>query len=230
MPFFYDWTYILILIGLAISGMASANVTRTFEKYSKYGNERQLTGEQVAEMILEQSGIHDVRVERISGNLTDHYDPANKVLRLSDATANKTSVAAIGVAAHECGHAVQDAKGYFLMNLRQRIVPAVNFGSKAAFPILIAGMLFGYNETLINIGIFLFSFTLIFQLVTLPVEFDASSRALKIIREGNILSASEYPMAKKTLQAAALTYVAATIASFLSLLRIIILFGGRSRN
>lgn len=227
MPFFYDWTYILIIIGMIISGIASANVNKTFNKYNKYGNERQLTGTQVAQMILERSGITDVRVERISGNLTDHYDPGNKVLRLSDATANSTSVAAIGVAAHECGHAVQDAQGYFLMTLRQRIVPTVNLGSKAAFPILLLGMFMGYNETLINLGIALFSLTLIFQLVTLPVEFDASRRALKIIKEGNMLSATEYPMAKKTLQAAALTYVAATLASFLSLLRIILLFGGR---
>lgn len=230
MPFFYDWTFILILIGLAISGIASANMKSTFNKYNKYKNQKGVTGTQVAQEILRQSDIHDVSVEGISGHLTDHYDPSNKVLRLSETTANSTSVAAIGVAAHECGHAVQDAKGYFFMSLRQRIVPVVNFGSKAALPILLLGVLFGYNQTLVNIGIFLFSFTLIFQLVTLPVEFDASNRALKIIKQGEILTAEEYPMAKKTLRAAAMTYVAATAASFLSLLRIVLLFGGRDRN
>lgn len=228
MPFlFFDWTYILIIIGLAIAGFASANVNRTFAKYSKYQNRNGYTGTQVAEYILQQSGIHDVRVERIAGNLTDHYDPKNKVLRLSDATADKTSVAAIGVAAHECGHAVQDHQGYFFMTLRQRIVPFVNIGSNAAWPILILGVVFGYNETLVNIGIALFSFTLLFQVITLPVEFDASKRALQIIETGNILTAEELPYARKTLNAAAMTYVAAAISSFLSLLRVIILFGNR---
>lgn len=231
MPFlFFDWTYIFIIIGLVISGIASANVNRTFNKYSKYNNRNGYTGKQVAEYILKHSGIHDVSVERVSGNLTDHYDPRNKVLRLSDATYSKTSVAAIGVAAHECGHAVQDAEGYFLMNLRQKIVPIVNFGSTASWPILILGMFMGYNEVLINIGIVLFSLTLIFQLVTLPVEFDASNRALNIIEDGNILTAEEMPYARKTLRAAALTYVAGAVASFLSLLRVVLLFGGRNRN
>lgn len=231
MPFlFFDWTYLLIIIGLVIAGIASANVNATFNKYSKYKNAHGYTGTQVAEYILRQSGIHDVRVEGVAGNLTDHYDPANKVLRLSEATANKTSVAAIGVAAHECGHAVQDAEGYFFMNLRQKIVPVVNIGSQAAWPILILGWLFGYNQTLINIGIILFSLTLLFQLVTLPVEFDASRRALKIIEAGNILTAEELPYARKTLNAAALTYVAAAIGSFLALLRVLLLFGGHRRD
>lgn len=227
MPIFFDWTYILILIGLLISGWASANVNSTFNKYNKYGNSKQLTGTDVAKRILQRSGITDVSVERISGNLTDHYDPSHKVLRLSDATADSTSVAAIGVAAHECGHAVQDQKGYFFMTLRQRIVPVVNFGSKAALPILLLGLIFGYNEFLVNIGILLFSLTFVFQLVTLPVEFDASKRALEIIQADNMLSAQEFPMAKKTLRAAALTYVAAAVASLLSLLRTVILFGNR---
>ncbi|RPA60773.1 zinc metallopeptidase [Aerococcus agrisoli] len=227
---YFDWTIVLIIIGGVIASIASANVTRTFNKYSKYTTEKRMTGTQVAEYILQYSGITNVRVERIAGNLTDHYDPTNKVLRLSDATADSTSIAAIGVAAHECGHAVQDAQGYFFMTLRQKIVPIVNIGSNFSWPILIMGAIAGFNETLINIGIILFASTLIFQLVTLPVEFDASNRALKIMEEGNILTASELPYARKTLRAAAMTYVAAAIAGALSLLRVLILFGGRSRD
>lgn len=229
-PMYFDWTFILIIIGGIIASIASANVNRTFNKYSKYANAKGYTGTQVAEYILQQSDIHDVKVERISGNLTDHYDPSNKVLRLSDSTANSTSIAAIGVAAHECGHAVQDAKGYFFMTIRQKIVPVVNIGSNLSWPILIVGAIAGFNETLINIGIILFSLTLLFQLITLPVEFDASKRALQIMEDGQILSANELPYARKTLRAAALTYVASAIAGALSLLRVLILFGGRSRD
>lgn len=229
-PMMFDWTYILIIIGAVIASIASANVNRTFNKYSKYTTEKGMTGTQVAEYILQYSGITNVRVERISGNLTDHYDPSNKVLRLSDATANSTSIAAIGVAAHECGHAVQDAKGYFMMTLRQKIVPVVNIGSTLSWPILILGAIAGFNQTLINIGIMLFSLTLLFQLVTLPVEFDASKRALQIMEEGRVLTASELPYARKTLKAAAMTYVASAIAGALSLLRVLILFAGRSRD
>lgn len=229
-PMMFDWTYILIIIGAVIASIASANVNRTFNKYSKYTTEKGMTGTQVAEYILQYSGITNVRVERISGNLTDHYDPSNKVLRLSDATANSTSIAAIGVAAHECGHAVQDAKGYFMMTLRQKIVPVVNIGSTLSWPILILGAIAGFNQTLINIGIMLFSLTLLFQLVTLPVEFDASKRALQIMEEGRVLTASELPYARKTLKAAAMTYVASAIAGALSLLRVLILFGDRSRD
>lgn len=229
-PMMFDWTYILIIIGAVIASIASANVNRTFNKYSKYTTEKGMTGTQVAEYILQYSGITNVRVERISGNLTDHYDPSNKVLRLSDATANSTSIAAIGVAAHECGHAVQDAKGYVMMTLRQKIVPVVNIGSTLSWPILILGAIAGFNQTLINIGIMLFSLTLLFQLVTLPVEFDASKRALQIMEEGRVLTASELPYARKTLKAAAMTYVASAIAGALSLLRVLILFGGRSRD
>ena len=229
-PMMFDWTYILIIIGAVIASIASANVNRTFNKYSKYTTEKGMAGTQVAEYILQYSGITNVRVERISGNLTDHYDPSNKVLRLSDATANSTSIAAIGVAAHECGHAVQDAKGYFMMTLRQKIVPVVNIGSTLSWPILILGAIAGFNQTLINIGIMLFSLTLLFQLVTLPVEFDASKRALQIMEEGHVLTASELPYARKTLKAAAMTYVASAIAGALSLLRVLILFGDRSRD
>ena len=229
-PMMFDWTYILIIIGAVIASIASANVNRTFNKYSKYTTEKGMTGTQVAEYILQYSGITNVRVERISGNLTDHYDPSNKVLRLSDATANSTSIAAIVVAAHECGHAVQDAKGYFTMTLRQKIVPVVNIGSTLSWPILILGAIAGFNQTLINIGIMLFSLTLLFQLVTLPVEFDASKRALQIMEEVRVLTASELPYARKTLKAAAMTYVASAIAGALSLLRVLILFGDRSRD
>lgn len=231
MPFFFfDRTIILILIGMAIASLASANMNHTFQKFSKFRSESGYTGADVARFILKKAGIRDVQVEGIRGELTDHYDPSNKVLRLSEPIYGEDTVTAIGVAAHECGHALQDADHYFFMRLRQRIVPVVNIGSQAAFPILILGALMGYNQTLINIGIFLFAFTLIFQLVTLPVEFNASNRALAILSEGNILARDELPYVQKTLRAAALTYVAATIGSALSLLRIVLLFGGNRRD
>lgn len=234
MPFFYpfysDSTIVLIMIGLAISLVAQAFVQRTFSKYSEVQSRKGFTATEAARYILDQSGLSDVRVERIRGDLTDHYDPRDKVLRLSDATANSTSVAAIGVAAHEAGHAIQDQKNYIPLRLRAGLVPAVNFGQTISFPMILLGWVMGGNQTLIQLGILLFSLTFVFQVVTLPVEFNASARALQILDSGAILGREEVPLARRVLQAAALTYVAAAIMSFLQLLRLVLLFGGRRRD
>lgn len=225
--FFWDPTYILVLIGVAISGIASAYVNTTFQKFNQVRSQKGVTGTQAAQFILQDSGITDVTVRPISGNLSDNYNSQDKTLNLSESTAQSMSVAAIGVAAHECGHAVQDQVNYFPMKLRHAIVPVANIGSTISFPLILVGILLGGNQTLIYIGIFAFSLALLFQLITLPVEFDASRRAVKILAEGNLLTEEEVPMVKKVLFAAALTYVAGALATFLQLLRLIILFGGR---
>lgn len=233
MPFLYpiiDSTYILIIIGLVISLVAQAFVKSTFSKYSEVRSRKGYTATDAAHYILEQSGITDVRVERIAGNLTDHYDSRDKVLRLSDATANSTSVAAIGVAAHEVGHAIQDQKGYIPLRLRASLVPVANFGQTISFPMILLGVFLGGSQTLINLGILMFSFAFVFQVVTLPVEFNASARALRILDSGGVLTREEVPQARKVLQAAAFTYVAATIMSFLQLLRLVMLFGNGRRS
>lgn len=227
---FFDPTYALVIIGILISVAASGYVKSTFNKYDQVKSKNNVTGTQAAQYILEKENIHDVGVQQISGDLTDNYNSRDKMLSLSQATGQSTSVAAIGVAAHECGHAVQDDKGYIPLKLRAAIVPVANIGSTMALPLILMGVLFSWNQTLINIGIFAFSFALLFQLVTLPVEFNASRRAIKILSEGNLLTEEEVPMAKKVLFAAALTYVAAALASFLQLLRLIILFGGNNRR
>ena len=189
-----------------------------------------LTGSQAAERILNQAGIYDVSVERVSGNLTDHYDPRNKVLRLSDATYGSDSIAAIGVAAHECGHAVQHQQGYAPLKIRGAMVPAVNLGSNLSWLFILGGVILGMNQTLLNVGILLFSLAVIFQLVTLPVEFNASSRALRILGSTGIMYEDEVGQTRKVLSAAALTYVAGAASALLSLLRLIILFGGRDND
>ena len=227
--FGYDPTYILIIIGAIISGLASLNVRGTFNKYSKIRNYRGYTANQVAEQILHSAGIYDVRIERIRGNLTDHYSPNEKVLRLSDATYGQTSVAAIGVAAHECGHAIQHQEGYAPLKLRAASVPLANIGSWISWPVIIIGLLLGYIG-LAKLGIFLFTFVVAFQLITLPVEFDASARALRILDQDNILEGDEHKGATKVLKAAALTYVAALFATILQLLRLVLLVNGRSRR
>ncbi|WP_071130749.1 zinc metallopeptidase [Enterococcus timonensis] len=229
-PFFWDPTYILVIIGIAISGLASAYVNSTFKKFDEVRSRKNVTGTQAAQFILQDSGITDVMVRPISGNLSDNYNSKDKTLNLSESTAQSMSVAAIGVAAHECGHAVQDQKNYIPMKIRHAIVPVANLGSTIAFPLILVGVLLSYNQTLIYLGIFAFSFALLFQLVTLPVEFDASRRAVKILSAGNLLTEEEVPMVKKVLFAAALTYVAAALSTFLQLLRLIILFGGRNRD
>lgn len=227
---FFDPTYILILIGVVITLIASAKMNSAFKRYSKVRSHTGLTGAQAATKILNYSGIYDVVVERVSGNLTDHYDPRSKVLRLSDATYNATSVAAIGVAAHECGHAMQDKEAYAPLKIRGSLVPVANIGSNLAWVFIILGIFLGANQTLLNIGILLFSLAVIFQLVTLPVEFNASSRALKALRGSAMMYEDELEDTRKVLSAAALTYVASAAAAILNLLRLVILFGGGSRN
>lgn len=189
-----------------------------------------VTGTQAAQYILQSQQINNVGVQQIAGDLTDNYNSGNKMLSLSQATAQSTSVAAIGVAAHECGHAVQDASGYVPLKIRAALVPAANFGSMISFPLIMVGVLLSWNSTLINIGIFAFSLALLFQLVTLPVEFNASRRAIQILSEGGLLTEEEVPMARHVLFAAALTYVAAALSTFLQLLRLILLFGGNRRD
>lgn len=227
---FLDPTFLLVIAGLVISGLASAYVNSTFRKYDEFRSSKGVTGTQAAEYILRSQGITDVGVQQIAGNLTDNYNSGNKLLSLSEATAQSTSVAAIGVAAHECGHAVQDAKNYFPLKLRAAIVPVANIGSTLSFPLIMLGVIMSWNQTLINVGILAFSLALVFQLVTLPVEFDASRRALSILREGNMLAEDELAAARKVLMAAALTYIAAALATFLQLLRLVLLFGNRSRD
>ena len=227
----FDPTMILLLIGMALSMLASAKVQSTFAAYSRVRSKTGMTGAQAAERILRSQGIDYVRVGHVRGNLTDHYDPKNKVLNLSDTVYNSTSVSAIGVAAHECGHAVQDKVGYFLLNFRGSLVPAANFDAQLSWPLIIIGYLFGgAGGTLVKVGILMFCAVVLFHLVTLPVELDASRRALRLLDENGILVEDEVKKTRKVLGAAALTYVAALAASILQLLRLLILFGGQRRN
>ena len=238
MPYYYgfDWTYIvLVLPCILLSLWASSNVNSTFQRYSKTMSMRRITGAQAAQRVLSAGGVSNVRIERVSGNLTDHYDPKSNVIRLSDSVYDSTSVAAIGVACHEAGHAVQYAHNYGPIKLRAAIIPVTNFGSRIAMPLILLGILFSafadFSYTLVYLGIGCFSLSLVFQLVTLPVEFNASRRAMVAIEEGNILTEEEQRGAKKTLQAAALTYVAATAVALAQLLRLLAIFGrGRRRN
>lgn len=232
MPFYgvLHPSYLLVIAGLIISMAASSYVNSTFKKYDKISSKNKVTGTAAAQYILKSEHITDVGIQQISGNLTDNYNSGNKVLSLSQSTAQSTSVAAIGVAAHECGHAVQDHTGYSPLKIRSMIAPVASIGSSMSFPIILLGIILSWNQTLINVGIFAFSLALLFQLITLPVEFNASRRALKILAEGNLLTVEEVPMAKKVLVAAALTYVAAALSTFLQLLRLIILFGGNDRR
>ena len=230
MPYYgLDWTYFLVLIGAVISMIASSKVKTTYAKYGNVRSRSGMTATEAARRILDNAGLRHIRIEKVAGDLTDHYSPNELVLRLSDTTINSTSIAAIGVAAHECGHAIQHAKQYAPLNVRNAIVPVVNLGSKLSWPMILIGLLLGIAGFL-DLGIILFSFSLIFQLITLPVEFNASSRALQILDESGMLYDDELRGAKKVLSAAAMTYVAAAIATLLSLLRLIILFGGRRRN
>ena len=230
MPFFYyDSTYVLVLIGAIISMIASARVKSTYAKYGKVRSHSGMTATDAARMILDNAGLRHVRIERVSGDLTDHYSPKEQVLRLSDTTINSGSIAAIGVAAHECGHAIQHAQHYAPLNIRNAIVPVVNLGSTLSWPMILLGLIFGFTG-FFKVGILLFSFSLIFQIITLPVEFNASSRAIAILENSGMLYEDELKGARKVLSAAAMTYVAAVVATLLSLLRLIILFGGRRNN
>jgi Zn-dependent membrane protease YugP len=234
MPFmyYYDPTYILVIIGLVISLAASARVRLTFNKYSRVRSISGLTGAEAAERILARSGIYDVKIERAGGMLSDHYDPRKKVLRLSDSVYGQNSVAAVGVAAHECGHALQHHEHYAPLMLRSTLVPVASFGSFIAWPLILIGLLIGSTNSqfLIDLGIILFSAAVLLQLITLPVEFNASRRAVARLGETGILYGEEIDHTKKVLNAAALTYVAAAAASILQLLRLFLLFGGRRRD
>lgn len=239
MPYYYgfgfDPTFLtLVLPCLLLSLWASSNVNSTFRKYSQQMSVRRITGAEAAQRVLRNNGVQGVRIERVSGKLTDHYDPRTNVIRLSQDVYDNTSTAAIGVACHEAGHAVQYAVGYAPIKLRAAIIPVTNFGSRLAMPLILLGLLFSafgqMAESLIYLGIACFGLSLVFQLVTLPVEFNASRRALQAIEDGGILTAEEQQGAKKTLTAAALTYVAATAVSLAQLLRLIAIFGGRRRD
>ena len=225
MGYYFDPTWILVIIGAVLSMAASAKVNSTFSKYSKVRSMTGMTGEDAAKRLLNSQGIYDVTVRPVKGQLTDHYDPR------TESVFHSTSVAAIGVAAHECGHAMQDNVGYVPLKLRGAIVPVANIGSQAAFPLIIIGVLIGgMGSPLVNIGLILFSLAVIFQLITLPVELNASRRAITLLDQVGILGGQEVNQTRKVLGAAALTYVAALAASVLQLLRLVILFGGRRDN
>ena len=229
-PFFYDSTYILVLIGVVISMIASAKLNSTYQRYSSV-RMCGLTGAEVAQKLLNNQGIYDVTVRRVAGNLTDHYDPRTKTVNLSDSVYGSTSIAAIGVAAHECGHAMQDASDYSPLRIRAALVPAANLGSSLAWPLILIGLLLGGGgSTLAGIGILLFSLAVLFQLVTLPVEYNASHRAVTLLDSTGILSGQEVGQTRSVLSAAALTYVAAAAASILQLLRLLMIFGNRRND
>ena len=237
MPYYYgfDWTYLVLVLPCVILSLwASSSVNSTFKRYSTVLSIRRITGAQAAQRVLSGNGVTNVRIERIAGNLTDHYDPRTNVIRLSDSVYNSTSVAAIGVACHEAGHAVQYAQNYAPIKLRAAIIPVTNIGSKLAMPLILAGLfltiLGNFSNMLVYLGIACFGLSLVFQLVTLPVEFNASRRAMDAIEQAGLLTDEEQRGAKKTLSAAAMTYVAATAVALAQLLRLILLFGNRGRR
>lgn len=227
--FYWDPTYILIIVGAIICLIASARVRTTYNKYSRVASMSGLTGAEAAARILQNAGITDVRIGRVSGSLSDHYDPRSKTLNLSTGVYGSTSVAALGVAAHECGHAIQHHKGYFPLRFRGALVPVANFGSTLAWPLIVIGI-FLQGQFLIQVGIIFFSLAVLFQLVTLPVEFNASRRAMGRLETLGILGDRELRLTGKVLRAAALTYVASAAASILQLLRLVLLFGGRRND
>ena len=231
----FDWTYLYLLLPcILLSLWASSNVNSTFKKYSRQFSRRGLTGAEAAQRVLSTNGVSGVRIERVSGNLTDHFDPKTNVIRLSDSVYSSTSTAAIGVACHEAGHAVQYAMDYAPIRLRAAIIPLTNFGSRIAMPLILAGILFSalgmFSDVLVYAGIACFGFSLLFQLVTLPVEFNASRRAMEAIEAANLLTEEEQRGAKQTLKAAAMTYVAATAVALAQLIRLISIYGGRRRR
>lgn len=222
----FDPTMILVLIGAVLSMWASGRVQSTFQKYSRVRSMSGISGAEAAKRLLHSQGIYDVTVRSVKGNLSDHYDPRTKTVNLSESVYNQTSVAAIGVAAHECGHAMQDNVGYVPLKLRGAFVPVANFGSKLSWPLILIGLLMGMSP-LLQVGIWMFTLAVLFQLITLPVEFNASGRAVRLLGDVGILQEQEVDQTRKVLSAAALTYVAAAAASILQLLRLVILFGGR---
>lgn len=227
----FDPTIILVLIGVVISLWAQSRVTSTYNKYSKVRSRTGMTGAEAAMRLLHSQGIYDVTVRRVSGSLTDHYDPRTKVVNLSESVYGSTSIAALGVAAHECGHAMQHNEGYAPLRFRSALVPVANFGSKISWPLILFGLMIGgLGSPLCQIGILMFSLAVLFQLVTLPVEFNASGRAVRLLDSQGILSGEEVRGTRSVLSAAALTYVAAAASSMLQLLRLVILYGGRRRD
>jgi len=228
--FYFDPTYMLVLIGALICLLASAKVNSAMNKYQNVRVRSGMTGAEAATRILHYQGIHDVKVECLQGGSGDHYDPRTKTVRLSAQNYNNASVTAVAVAAHECGHAAQHNEAYSFLKLRTALVPFANIASTLGFPIILIGVLFSFNQTLIEIGIWAFAVGVLFQLVTLPVEFNASKRALQTVTEYGILSQEEQAGGKKVLSAAAFTYVAAAASAILQLLRLVLLFGGRRRD
>ena len=239
MPYFFGEStvgFILPILAMVLAFYAQSKVSSTFNKYSRFSNKRGYTGQEVAEMMLRRAGLFDVRVEPIRGNLTDHYDPRGKVLRLSDPVYKSTSLAALGVAAHECGHAIQHNEHYAFLIVRNAIVPAVNLSSQAAMPLFMLGMILGFGSGtslgwfFIQLGILLFTIVVAFQVITLPVEFNASSRAIHILLSEGYLDATEIKSAKKVLNAAAMTYVAAAAVSLANLVRLLLMARRRNNN
>ena len=224
--------FYMILPAMILAIYAQSKVSSTYQKYARVRNQGGYTGAEVARMLLQNAGIYDVTVEKVRGNLTDHYDPRSKVLRLSEGVYDSASVAALGIAAHETGHAVQDDRGYFFLRLRGALVPLSNIGSNLAMPLIILGILFGaasqFGYTLVQLGIILFSLAVLFTIITLPVEFNASHRAIAMLEDQGYLTTEEIVPAKKVLSAAALTYVAATLVAVLNLLRLVMIFGRRN--
>lgn len=225
-PLYYDPTFLLLIPALLFSMWAQFKISSTFSKYSEIGARRGVTAEQVARALLDRFGLQNVRVERVSGKLTDHYDPTKKVLRLSDSTSGRSSIAAIGVAAHEVGHAIQDKENYAFLRVRNAIVPVVNISSMLSMPLFFIGLIM-QSLNLLNLGILLFCGVLVFHLVTLPVEFDASARALRVLSDTGLLAGDEINGARAVLSAAALTYVAALVMTVLQLIRLLALRNSR---
>lgn len=221
-------SYFLVIISFLVALLASFNVKHTYNKYSQVMSRRGYTADQIARMILDQNGLHNVQIERVSGNLTDHFDPNSNVVRLSDSVYGKSSVAAIGVAAHECGHAIQYAEEYSPMKVRATIIPITNIGSTLAYPLVLLGIILGGIQPLITIGIWLFVAVVVFQLVTLPVEFNASGRALKTLEQSGYLDEDELGQSRSVLIAAALTYVAALFTAVAQLIRLIAISNRRN--
>lgn len=232
MYFYFDWTWIILVPAILLAAYAQMKVTTTFKKYSRVHNKRGITGEMVAKQLLSLNGINDVRVERTRGNLTDYYDPRSKVIKLSDGVYHNTSISALAVAAHETGHAVQHNKGYVPLKIRSAVAPFTAFASRISMPLIVIGLIFGSfdNYLLLNVGIILFIVTVIFQIITLPVEFNASNRALDMLESNNFLSSDEIKPAREVLSAAALTYVAAAMTAILNLVRLLILTSGTRDN
>ena len=229
----FDITYIFVIIGMLITLIASWSMKATFARFERVPSSSNMTGREVAERILRANGIYDVSVRPVSGRLTDHYDPRDKTVSLSEVIYNSTSVAAVAVAAHECGHAIQDNVGYVPLNLRSAFVPVANWGSRLSWPMIVIGVFLGtgnMSNILIQVGILMFMLAVIFQIITLPVEFDASRRAMIELKSNNILPGNEDRGAKKVLFAAAMTYVAAAASGVLQMLRLLLLFNGRGRR